>query len=97
MRGEQRRSLRDLTDRELDQYVMTRLTLAGVDLSVLPERDETAPVDRARILRSARDFLRGDLQAITDYPLDSVDGPPALYPAALTSILGDPDRVRLPR
>jgi len=74
---------RHLTDEELDQYIMTRLALIGVDLSVLPEDDESAPVDRQRVLRSARRFLREDIRRLSEYSLDSFGDPPALYPAAL--------------
>ena len=41
--------LRGLTDEELDRYILTRLALIGVDLSVLPEEDESAPVDLTRV------------------------------------------------
>lgn len=82
-------SPRDLSDDELDQYVLARLAMAGVDLSVLPLRDPDAPVDQMRVLRSARDFLRYELHGISQYPLDPLDGPPAFYPSALTALLED--------
>ena len=75
--------LRGLTDEELDRYILTRLALIGVDLSVLPEEDESAPVDLTRVLRSARKFLREDIRRISEYSLDPFDGPPTFYPAAL--------------
>ncbi len=77
------RRIDELTDEELNQYIRTRLEMAGVDLSVIPEDDSTAPADRVRIFRSARAFLRGTVATISRFPLDSQDFPPILYPAAL--------------
>ncbi|MFV1988658.1 MAG: hypothetical protein ACC682_15395 [Gemmatimonadota bacterium] len=69
-----------LTDDELDTYVLARLDLLGVDLSVLPADDPDAPADRARILRSARQFLRSTPGTIADFELDVAGPPPAMYP-----------------
>jgi len=69
-----------LTDDELDAYVLARLDLLGVDLSVLPADDPDAPADRARILRSARQFLRSTPGTIADFELDVTGPPPAMYP-----------------
>lgn len=80
------RDPQDLTDEELDEYIRVRLSLAGVDLSVLPESEEGAPADRVRILRSARNFLRNTGPAISGYALDPQDVPPVLYPASLPTI-----------
>jgi hypothetical protein len=77
------RDLADLTDEELDRYILTRLEIAGVDLSVLPDRDEEAPADRARILESARSFLRSTIPAIAELAIAPADGLPALFPLAL--------------
>lgn len=71
----------DLTDEELDAYISTRLTLLGVDLTVLPEDDEDAPADQRRIMASARRFLRSTPAAIADYALDPLGPPPTIYPA----------------
>lgn len=76
-----------LTDEELDRFIHTRLALLGVDLSVLPEEDETAPVDRVRVLRSARAFLRRTIPALADLELDPGEVSPAPYPAALAPLL----------
>lgn len=76
----------DPSDEELDRYILTRLALAGVDLSVLPEDDPAAPADRRRILRSARRFLRERAAFVSRYPLDPAEAPPILYPAALPPI-----------
>ena len=59
------RGYEDVTDEELDQYVLTRLEMLGVDLSVLPEDDSEAPADQRRILASARRFLRSTPAAIS--------------------------------
>ena len=73
-----------LSDEELDAYILARLELLGVDLSVLPEDDGDAPVDRRRILRSARQFLRTTPGVIAGYELDATGPPPAMYPAEQT-------------
>ncbi|MGH7578156.1 MAG: hypothetical protein ACREM1_23945 [Longimicrobiales bacterium] len=81
------------TDAELDAYILTRLRLAGIDLSVLPEDDADAPADQRRILESARRFLRSTPMAIRDFEIDPQEVPPALYPggfSAWTDVVEDP-------
>lgn len=73
----------DLSDDELNRYIRSRLSMLGVDLSVLPEDDEDAPADQKRILESAREFLRGTPPAIADFEMDRQDVPPAMFPAEL--------------
>ena len=73
------------TDEELDAYILARLAMLGVDLSVLPEDDEEAPADRRRILASARRFLRSTPAAIAGFELDALGPPPALYPSELSA------------
>ncbi len=73
----------DLTDEELNAYILTRLKSLGVDLSVLPVDDESAPADQTRILQSARNFLRNTPRTIIDYYMDPQEVPPEMYPAAL--------------
>jgi len=80
------RTRRDPTDEELDQYIRVRLALIGVDLSVLPEEDSSAPADQLRIFRSVRSFLRNTVPALSDYPLDPQEAPPSMYPAHLPAI-----------
>jgi hypothetical protein len=75
------RKLNDLTDEELDRYILARLAMAGVDLSVLPEEDGDAPADRERVLRSARALLRATIPEISRYELDEQEVLPSLYPA----------------
>lgn len=77
----------ELSDDELDRYILTRLRLAGVDLGVLPEDDPDAPADRKRILAGARRFLRSTPAAILDFEMDDQEVAPMMYPAALA-----PDR-----
>lgn len=72
-------------DEALDAYILTRLRALGVDLSVLPEDDETAPADRRRILRSARRFLRATPGAIAALELDPLGPPPAIYPPRIAT------------
>jgi hypothetical protein len=73
----------DPTDEELDRFIETRLRLAGVDLSVLPEDDPDAPADRVRLFRSARNFLRNTAASLSAYELDSQLFPPMPYPASI--------------
>lgn len=76
-------SVQEITDEQLDAYILTRLSLLGVDLSVLPEDDEEAPADQRRILASARRFLRSTPEAIANFALDPLEAAPALYPSGL--------------
>jgi hypothetical protein len=76
------------TDSELDAYVLTRLRTIGIDLSVLPVSDPSAPCDQRRVLASARRMLRVTIPAIGRYPIDVQDVPPVSYPAALAPLLG---------
>ncbi len=83
----QERSTEDLSDEELDAYILTRLRAAGVDLDVLPEDDPDAPADRRRILASARRFLRTTPPAVRKFAPDVQTAPPAMYPAAWSPAL----------
>jgi hypothetical protein len=84
-------TMQDLSDAALNDYILTRLQMLGVDLSVLPEDDEDAPADRKRILESAREFLRNTPPVIADFAMDPQKVPPAMYPAELTGrIAGGP-------
>lgn len=78
----------EVPDEDLDRMILTRLTLLGVDLSVLPEDDPEAPADQRRILASARRFLRSTPQALADFPMDPQEVAPVMYPAASA-----PDRI----
>ena len=71
---------------ELDDYIRTRLSLIGIDLSVLPEDDPSAPADQLRVLRSARNVLTGTVPALSDYSLDPQEVPPSMYPAHLPTV-----------
>lgn len=75
----------DPTDEELNTFILSRLALIGVDLSVLPEDDPSAPADRQGVLASVRSFLRTTPPTISDHPLDTQAVPPVLYPAELTA------------
>ncbi len=83
-RQDQRREA-DLTDEQLDAYIGARLTMLGVDLSVLPEDDEDAPADQRRIMASARRFLRSTPGAIADFELDALGPPPVMYPSEVSA------------
>ncbi len=79
--------LQQLTDEELDAYILTRLAAVGVDLSVLPENDPDAPADRRGILAGARRFLRSTPPAILAWEPDVQRVAPSMYPAALAPLL----------
>lgn len=85
-----RRTLQELSDAELDAYILTRLALAGVDLAVLPEDDSESPADQRRILAGARRFLRSTPGAIAGFAMDPQEVAPALYPAAWGPALAAP-------
>jgi hypothetical protein len=74
----------ELTEEELNAYILARLKMAGVDLSALPEDDASAPADQKRILEGARRFLRTTPAAILAFEPDVQKVPPTLYPAALS-------------
>lgn len=81
--------MQELTDAELDAYILSRLKALGVDLGVLPEDDEDAPADRRRILRSARRFLRNTPPTISGFEIDPQEVPPILYPAEFRGRTGE--------
>jgi hypothetical protein len=82
----------ELTDEELNQYILTRLKQLGVDLSVLPESDPDAPADQRGILRAARRFLRRTPPAIHGFEMDPQAVAPMMYPAesSVRTRQGDP-------
>ncbi|MEW6269824.1 MAG: hypothetical protein AB1689_11075 [Thermodesulfobacteriota bacterium] len=73
------------TDDELNAWIIARLNLIGVDLSVLPVSDSSAPADQTRILSSVRNLLRGSVPTISAYVADVQENPPVLYPAELSA------------
>lgn len=81
------RRAQDLTDEELDAFILARLKAAGVDLSVLPADDPEAPADQRRILSGARRFLRSTPPAILAFEPDVQEVPPVAYPAATSVAL----------
>lgn len=85
-RLESRETRSALTDCALDDYIRVRLALIGVDLSVLPVNDESAPADQRRILAAVRRLLRETVPAISDYSLDPQEVPPVLYPSRLPHV-----------
>lgn len=77
-------------DREadLDRWILLRLEMAGVELSLLPEEAPEAPVDRRRVLAAARAFLGRTPPALRSLPFAESGPVPLLYPASLGP---DPD------
>ena len=75
----------NLTDAELDEYVLTTLALNGVDLTVLPAEDSSALMDQATVLRLCRSRVRQNFEVLA-YELDPKDHLaqyhlPTLYPS----------------
>lgn len=76
------------TDEELDRYILTRYALMGVDVSVLPESDADAPMDRERLLENARSILRDEVKA-ADFAIDPQHVVPMPFPAPFTAWTGE--------
>ncbi len=74
----------DPTDEELNTYVLTRYKLLGIDISVLPESDEDAPMDQERLLVNARSILRQDVEA-ANFHIDPQFHLPVAFPAPFTA------------
>ena len=72
------------TDEELDRYILTRYALMGIDISVLPESDPDAPMDRRRLLANGRSILRQEVEA-ADFTIDPQLHLPQLYPAPFSA------------
>jgi hypothetical protein len=72
------------TDEELNRYILTRYALLGIDISVLPESDENAPMDQERLLENARSILRDDVVA-ADFAIDPQFHLPVPHPAPFTA------------
>lgn len=68
------------SDEELDRYIRTRYRLLGIDISVLPESDEEAPMDQERLLANGRSILRQDVEA-ADFEIDPQFNLPVAHPA----------------
>ena len=74
----------DPTDEELDRYIRTRYALLGIDVSVLPESDEDAPMDQERLLGNGRSILRQDVTA-ANFEIDPQFNLPVSHPAPFTA------------
>ncbi len=72
------------TEDELNAYNRTRYALLGIDVSVLPESDEDAPMDKQRLLQNARSILRQDVTA-ADFDIDPQFHLPVPHPAPFTA------------
>ena len=72
------------TDEELDRYIRIRYALLGVDISVLPESDEDAPMDQERLLANGRSILRQDVEA-ANFEIDPQFNLPVAHPAPFTA------------
>lgn len=83
------RRMQEISDQELDQYILTRLRMVGVDLDVLPDDDPDAPADRVRILRGARRFLRSTPPALLAFHMDEQEVAPSMYPASMGTPMGE--------
>jgi hypothetical protein len=72
------------TDEELNTYILTRYALLGIDISVLPDSDEDAPMDRERLLANGRSILRQDVVA-ADFEIDPQFNLPVTHPAPFSA------------
>ena len=72
------------TDEELNTYILTRYKLLGIDISVLPEADEDAPMDQERLLENGRSILRQDAEA-ANFHIDPQFNLPNAFPAPLVA------------
>lgn len=79
------------TDEELDRYILTRYALLGIDISVLPEDDEDAPMDQRRLLENGRSILRQDVVA-ADFEIDPQFNLPVPHPAPFIAWTAEDDR-----
>jgi hypothetical protein len=69
------------TNEQLNQLILTRLNLIGIDISVLPVSDPSAPADQTRVLAAVRNVLTGTVPVSSGYELDVQKNPPSLYPS----------------
>lgn len=72
----------DPSDAELDTYIRTRYALLGIDISVLPESDASAPMDQERLLRNGRGILRQEAVA-ANFEIDPQFNVPLPFPPQL--------------
>ena len=72
------------TDAELDVYIKTRYALLGIDISVLPVSDTTAPMDQTRLLANGRQILRQEVVA-ANFKIDPQFAIPLPFPPQLTA------------
>ena len=70
------------TDEELDVYIRTRYALLGIDISVLPVSDRSAPMDQERLLQNGRQILRQEVEA-ADFKIDPQFAVPMPFPPQL--------------
>lgn len=79
------------TDEELNRYILTRYALLGIDISVLPVSDSSAPMDQERLLENGRSILRQEIVA-ADFEIDPQFNLPVAYPAPFTAWTSEVDR-----
>ena len=72
------------TDAELDVYIKTRYALLGIDISVLPVSDRSAPMDQERLLSNGRQILRQEVEA-ANFKIDPQFAVPMPFPPQLTA------------
>jgi hypothetical protein len=63
------------TDDELDTYIRSRLALLSIDISVLPESQQTS------LLSGCRNILRTTVPTISAYTPDVQENAPVMYTA----------------
>ena len=70
------------TDEELNVYIKTRYALLGIDISVLPVADQSAPMDQERLLQNGRQILRQEVEA-ANFKIDPQFAVPMPFPPQL--------------
>jgi hypothetical protein len=70
------------TDEELNVYIKTRYALLGIDISVLPVSDRSAPMDQERLLQNGRQILRQEVEA-ANFKIDPQFAVPMPFPPQL--------------
>ena len=78
------------TDEELNEFILFRLGMLGVDISVLPFDDDDALVTQQDVLASCRSTIR-NARTVLEFPLDA-QYTIATYYASPQSAWTDPDR-----
>lgn len=67
------------TEAEMEAIARSTFALLGIDISVLPADDPSAPMDQARVIGASIDILRKE-PLLAAYEVDGQADATALYP-----------------